>query len=183
MRSAAPKAQNPSPSQLLPQHQAIACRCPDDCAVSSKYDDYVVWFFEAASFPKHTVRQTLLTFSLIRPPPLPNSLVHLAGMSVNPAASGLPGTSQQPNIDPEGTIIDWLRREAALEKEFPYLKRKRSDGARSTDSLSTSSTSSTTGSDDEDDKLQGIDLENDCTGIAGQVRVSSLLGNPLVARR
>ncbi|KAL8747097.1 MAG: hypothetical protein Q9184_007650, partial [Pyrenodesmia sp. 2 TL-2023] len=78
-------------------------------------------------------------------------------MSVNPAPSDHPDVSQQPNVDPEGTIIDWLRREAALEKAFPYLKRKRSDGQRSTDSSSTSSTPSSSAIDYETEEIQDLD--------------------------
>ncbi|KAL8689791.1 MAG: hypothetical protein Q9224_004560 [Gallowayella concinna] len=64
--------------------------------------------------------------------------------------------------DPEGTITDWLKREVALEQAFPYLKRKRSDGALSNHSSSASSTSSTTPSDrDNNDDLQDLGAEND----------------------
>ncbi|KAL8917568.1 MAG: hypothetical protein Q9208_007851 [Pyrenodesmia sp. 3 TL-2023] len=89
-------------------------------------------------------------------------------MSVNPALSDLPDTSQQSNVDPEGTIIDWLRREAALEEAFPYLKRKRSDGQRSTDSSSTLSTPSSSEIDYEAEDSQDLDPseENGYTSMA-----------------
>ncbi|KAI4104044.1 MAG: hypothetical protein LQ345_007299 [Seirophora villosa] len=82
-------------------------------------------------------------------------------MSVNFPATAHPDTSQQPDpgqLDPEGTIIDWLRREAALERSFPYLKRKRSDTFPSTiDSsppASISSTSSIIEVDDEPEEAK-----------------------------
>ncbi|KAL9012213.1 MAG: hypothetical protein Q9173_003007 [Seirophora scorigena] len=82
-------------------------------------------------------------------------------MCVNSIATAHPDTSQQPDpgqLDPEGTIIDWLRREAALESSFPYLKRKRSDtfppSTNSSPSSSISSTSSIIEADDEPEEVK-----------------------------
>ncbi|KAI4096018.1 MAG: hypothetical protein LQ344_001252 [Seirophora lacunosa] len=82
-------------------------------------------------------------------------------MSVNSTATAYPDTSHQPDpgqLDPEGTIIDWLRREAALERSFPYLKRKRSDtfppSADSSLPAPISSTSSTIEVDDEPEEVK-----------------------------
>lgn len=86
-------------------------------------------------------------------------------MSLNPAASDHPDTSQQVNpgpIDPEGTIIEWLRREAALERSYPYLKRKPSDTYPFRKRNYSSSTSSNTEVDQEAEEVEDLDpLEED----------------------
>lgn len=110
-------------------------------------------------------------------------------MSVNSTATAYPDTSHQPDpgqLDPEGTIIDWLRREAALERSFPYLKRKRSDtfppSADSSLPAPISSTSSTIEVDDEPEEVKHFHpLEEDIhTSVAansasGDAHVSSPL--------
>ncbi|KAL8931863.1 MAG: hypothetical protein Q9211_006682 [Gyalolechia sp. 1 TL-2023] len=82
-------------------------------------------------------------------------------MSLNPIISDHPDTSQQANpgpVDHEGTIIEWLRREAALERSFPYLKRKPSDTYPFRKPNYCSSTSSTSELDRKDDEVEDCDL-------------------------
>lgn len=62
-------------------------------------------------------------------------------MSVHSAASDHQDTPQQERsiqLDPEGTILDWLEREAALEASIARSKRKRSDSSTSTSTFTTS---------------------------------------------
>lgn len=119
--------------------------------------DRLIRLLSIVSNHEHTAHQYFLTSSFHTPfTTYLGQSCSFTSMSVNPAPSDLPDTSQQPNVDPEGTIIDWLRREAALEKAFPYLKRKRSDGQRSTDSSSSSSTSSSSEPDYEAEDSQDL---------------------------
>ncbi|KAL8935125.1 MAG: hypothetical protein Q9216_005575 [Gyalolechia sp. 2 TL-2023] len=81
-------------------------------------------------------------------------------MSLNLAASDHPDTTKQANsrpVDPEGTIIEWLKREAELERSFPYLKRKPSDTYPFRKRNYSLSTSSTTEGDHGPEEVEDLD--------------------------
>ncbi|KAL8909957.1 MAG: hypothetical protein Q9171_004723 [Xanthocarpia ochracea] len=62
-------------------------------------------------------------------------------MNVHSAASDhqdIPQQERSIHLDPEGTILDWLEREAALEASIAHSKRKRSDSSTSTSTSTTS---------------------------------------------
>ena len=75
-------------------------------------------------------------------------------MSVHSAAwhhQDIPQQERSIQLDPEGTILDWLEREAALEASIARSKRKRSDSSTST------STSTTSASDRQPEPFQPLD--------------------------